>query len=375
MRGAVTEVDSMTSTQIHPHPERRFQPRSARGLHVVRVHAQEATELAAIATVANAAYFPGLAALVNSLHLTGHTCKVTVLDLGLTDDQRSRLAPFCRFIAADAELARHPMLAKATVASHVAEQGVVVVVDADVIITGDLSPLVRAAGQGRIAAVRDVDQRRFTEWQELLDLADAPRYQAYINSGLVAFSNVHWPDLPKWWNDACSRVPHEATRSGGAPASSPLWDSDQDALNAVLMTRIPDSALMALEPDEFPLSRDHRLATKVLDSGRLACSHRGASVIAIHDAGLHARPWLPWAARGVRRDSYTRLLPRLWFADDLAVKLRADEVAPWMATGLIPRIHLAALDVRNAATAMVANGRTAARDRLQARLRGSRRRP
>lgn len=375
MRGAVTKVDSVTSTQIEHYPERRFQPRRARGLRVVRGQARETTELAAIATVANAAYFPGLAALVNSLHLTGHTCTVTVLDLGLTEDQRSRLAPFCRFIPAAQELARHPMLAKATVASHVTEQGVVIVVDADVIITGDLSPLVRAAGQGRIAAVRDVDQRRFTEWQELLDLADAPRHQAYVNSGLVAFSNVHWPELPKWWNDACSRVPHEATRSGGAPASSPLWDSDQDALNAILMTRIPDSALMALEPDEFPLSRDDRLATKVLDSGRLACSNRGACVIAIHDAGLHARPWLPWAARGVRRDSYTRLLPRLWFADDLAVKLREDEVAPWMATDPVARAHLAALDVRNASTAMVKSLGTALHDRLRARLNGFRLRP
>jgi len=44
-------------------------------------------------TIANAPFFPGVVALLNSLRLTRNTGELVVLDRGLDDDQRERLVP------------------------------------------------------------------------------------------------------------------------------------------------------------------------------------------------------------------------------------------------------------------------------------------
>ena len=49
-------------------------------------------------TIADANYFLGLVALVNSLRLQGHADPITVLDLGLQTDQREALETECDFV-------------------------------------------------------------------------------------------------------------------------------------------------------------------------------------------------------------------------------------------------------------------------------------
>ena len=46
-------------------------------------------------TIADATYFLGLVALVNSLRLQGHADPITVLDLGLRAEQREALKTEC----------------------------------------------------------------------------------------------------------------------------------------------------------------------------------------------------------------------------------------------------------------------------------------
>src|SRR4051812_49061180 len=60
--------------------------------------------------VADARYFLGLVALLNSLRLHGHPEPVYVLDRGLTGSQREHLAPHVELVEANDDV--HPILSK-----------------------------------------------------------------------------------------------------------------------------------------------------------------------------------------------------------------------------------------------------------------------
>src|SRR5438093_51315 len=115
--------------------------------------------------VSNALYFLGAAALVNSLRLTGHGEPVYVLDCGLTPEQGELLASHATVVPAPSEAP--PWLLK-TVAPlrHPAE--VMVLIDADIVVTRSLSELIDAAAGGRIVAVEHGSDRYFPQWGRLL---------------------------------------------------------------------------------------------------------------------------------------------------------------------------------------------------------------
>ena len=301
------------------------------------------TGSATFVTVADARYYPGLVGLVNSLRLTGNQGEIVVLDVGLTDAQRTAAGAHCRLVRPDehAAIPDHPMLAKCAAPKALGIEGVVVFVDSDVIVTDDLGDVVARAAAGGVVAVPDLDDRWFAEWESLLGLPCPPRRQRYVNSGVVAFSTEHWPELAGWWADAGSRIPPERTRSGGADLSDPLWDSDQDALNAVLMTRLPADALDLLANEQLPTTQIERSSARVIDAPSLRCESGGVPTLAVHYAGMHAKPWLPSSRWRVERDVYTTLLTRLLFDDALALQVPRDAVTPWVAAParLVPR-HL-----------------------------------
>jgi len=195
-------------------------------------------------TVADEHFFAGVVALVNSLRLLGHEEPVVVGDFGLRPDQHTRLAAFAEVVTVPADLAENPLLYKPFPRVFVPD-GVVVIIDSDMVVTRRLDDVLREAAQGRICLFSDETQeeRFFPELEELFALAAPLRRQPSLNSCFVAFDVAHWPDLlPRWW-EACSSIPSAGTRGRGGPWTGPYWDGDRDALNALLMSEVPPGAV------------------------------------------------------------------------------------------------------------------------------------
>ena len=289
-------------------------------------------------TIANARYFPGLVALLNSLRLTGHDQELVVLDEGLTAEQRARLDPLVRLVELPEERLGHPALAKPY--PHLLDPtGVVTLIDSDIIVTRSLAPALADAAAGKIAAYRDhetTEGRWFAEWEEGFELSGPPRQQTYVNAGFVAFSQERWPDFLTRWRKACTRIPLD--RFGVLPRwqprvtaieREPFWAGDQDALNAILMAEVAPEALAVQPIHEEP---DWLNEVEIVDRQTLACLYRGKPASLLHFS-LAPKPWAPNGWKRVRRNAYVELLPRLLFANDLPLRLDPQEVVPWLRPG------------------------------------------
>ena len=134
-------------------------------------------------------------------------------------------------------------------------QGVVVLVDSDMIVTTALEPILERAAGGKICAFPNHYSalwRRFDEWSEIFGLAAPLRSEIYLNSGFVAVSVDHWPALFRRWWEACEQIEIHL-ESGGDPE---LVDQpDQDALNAILRSEITPEAVEVLPAYEWHLDR------------------------------------------------------------------------------------------------------------------------
>ena len=307
-------------------------------------------------TVGNSRYFPGTAALINSLRVSGNEGRVVVLDAGLSASERSRLSPHAELVNVRQDAERNPLLLKVHAAS-LDPRGVVAFIDSDIAVTASLAPTVDRAANGSICVYADgTPERWFSEWQEVFRLGAPLRRGVYINSGFVAFSADLWPQLLNRWHEAAALIPSERTRAGGAPATDPFWDGDQDALNAILMSEIPAGALTLLPAAEAPLQYDARRNTRLDDAERLVCTHEGVRTVLIHAAG-EPKPWAPAAwGTAVWRDAYAAVLPRLLFAPDVAIRLSPDEVPVWLKPGRWARTLSRALDAARATARTVRNG-------------------
>jgi hypothetical protein len=272
-------------------------------------------------TVCNSSYFPGVIALLNSLRLTGHSGRLFVLDVDLRPEQRMRLQDHCTLIRLDTQPGINPLLLKGY-PEAIGVDDVAVIIDSDVIVTGSLMPTIELAAAGQICAYPDADDDRwFPDWQHLFSLPAPPRRQTYVNSGFIAFSIRHWPRLLARWRELSEAIPTSATRAGGAEKDTPLWDGDQDALNALLMSEISPEAIRLLPRDEAPTHPRDRAVVAVQDERRLLCTCRGTRTTLLHAAGDPK----PWQVRrsAASHDCFAQLLPRVLFADD--VVLRAAE--------------------------------------------------
>lgn len=289
-------------------------------------------------TVGTTSYFPGLVGLLNSLRLTGNAGDLVVLDVDLSPAQRQQLLPHCRLVSAPNAAAVNPLLLKAFPAS-LALEGIVVVIDCDVIVTGSLDPLVQIACEGQISAYPDTDDERwFPEWHALFELQSPLRRQQYVNTGVVALSVAKWPHLLTRWLRACESIPTRSTRAGGSSIDTPLWDGDQDALNAILMSEIPEGAVRILPATGAPTNDRDRLRVRVVDIERLECTFEGLPTLLLHSAGT-PKPWqLNMMPRNLETDSYLRLLPRVLFREDLLVRLDPTAVPVWLRPGRRARL-------------------------------------
>jgi hypothetical protein len=321
--------------------------------------------------VCDSRYFIGAVGMLNSLRILGHDEPVVMLDCGLTVEQRELLAPHATVLPGPSEVP--PCLVK-TVAPLERPADVMVLIDADIVVTRSLAELLARAANGRIVAVKDGEDRHFPAWGDLLGLPP-PRRQPYVSSSLVILPGGAGLRVLRSMHEAqarieiegspfASRVPdHACFRGDYAPAaaSHPFFFPEQDVLNAILASEIDAGSIDIL---------DRRLEAdppftglRVIDEAGLQCAYRdGTEPYVLHHFAL--KPWLERTYHG----PYSRLLRRLLVGPDVAVKLRPTELPLRLRSG--PRAWIA----RTAVSAYDLP-RWYLRDRLPALLRRRAARP
>jgi hypothetical protein len=280
-----------------------------------RVEKSKFQRAVAYYTVADAPFFPGVAALINSLRLTGHDGGVFVVDCGLTESQKDRLAGSATIVEPHGEL--HPVLQKVTGPMlHPAD--IMVLVDADILVTRSLVPLFEEAALGRIVGFEDsgFPDRYFPDWASLG--LGTPVRRPYVNCGLLVLSEPTASTFMAEFLELQEQLDPRDTHFGGGPVAGPLYFADQDLLNAMLCTRYDDRATrlarrMAPMPP-FP-------ALAVLGAGTLACAYDdGVVPYALHH--VQKKPWLS----PVPANAYSTLFRRVVRHESLAVIVRSQEI-------------------------------------------------
>lgn len=270
-------------------------------------------------TVADARYWIGAVALVNSLRLVGHTEPVVVLDAGLRRSQRTRLEAAAEVVAPSAPV-RAPFLAKWFLPLSCSSP-MPVLLDADLVVTQTLAPLLAEVEGGRVVAFVDrLATRRFSEWGDLV--GDQVHSHPYVNSGFIGLPRDLATPVLERVREAQGRVDLATSLLlGRGSVADPFHFSDQDTWNATFSALVPATRLLALE---------HRLAptepwddVTVEDDETLSCvNHDGSSPHLVHVVG--PKPWLA----NVAPTAYERLLPRLLLSPDVAITLRRRELPP-----------------------------------------------
>jgi hypothetical protein len=292
-------------------------------------------------TLADASYFPGLVALVNSLRVHGHFEPITVVDLGLTPEQREVLRDECDLVAPPEHSPRHPWLLESR-ACMMREADVVVYVDADVIVTEPLDGVFRAARDGKVVAFSDVlATRRFDEWEEVFGLRAPVRRteQRYANAGFVAFSTVDIPELLPRWAELCEGLVGCETHLDTNSFESPVANSSQDALNALLMSEVAAERVVVRPRETVSQGPNEVTSTRVVDVSTVRCVRDGHRVALLHAWGS-PKPWQAADRPTLRRSAYITCLRRLVSAGDVAIRAPDELLPPWLRAGARGRATL-----------------------------------
>jgi hypothetical protein len=271
---------------------------------------------AAFYTATDARHFIGAVALLNSLRLVGHREPFVLVDCGLEDWQRAAIAAHATLVDASRDLP--PMLHKATgPLAHPAQ--VMAVLDADVIVTRSLAPLLEKAQRGCIVAFANNDQDRFfAEWSTLG--LGAPERRPYVASGHLFVSAEGGLELLRVFDDAQRRIDLARTLIANddlvvrASRDDPFYYPDMDVLNAVLATPAFSSRVVTV---------DYRLAphapfdgVSLDDAETLRCSYSdGVQPFLLHH--VLRKPWLA----ATKSNVYSRLLPRVLTSMDVEAPL------------------------------------------------------
>jgi hypothetical protein len=303
-------------------------------------------------TAADSRFFLGAAAMLNSLRLSGNTGAAFVIDSGLRPEQRERLAAVAEVLTLPPALQDlHPLFAKLT-ADVFWSDGVVVLLDSDMIVTSPLTDLIEQAADGKIAVHPDHEitrDRQFPGMASTFELQAPLRLQRYVNTSPLALSLDHWPSFLERWRKACDRLPDDWPSRGFAPFGL----ADQDALNALLMSEVPPQAVW-IGSERRTVHADGLRDVEILDTASLACRYHGALPVVLH-YGLSPKAWEPDGWRRVRADdAYVRLLRRLLFARDVPVRAGPREVPIWLrprgvghiAAILLGLLNLVRIDLR-----------------------------
>lgn len=290
-------------------------------------------------------FFIGAVGLINSLRLMGHEQHIVLLDCGLTEHQRSVLAPECELVVLPDAQGTNPQLLK-PFATLLRTRGTVVVLDSDLIVTRPLDPVLEMAKNGRVCVCADPESERwFAEWEQIFGLSGTLRHQTYVSSGFVAFSMEHWPDLLPYWWESCERVRLYPTAFYEAP-DSPTAQADQDALNAILMSRWPEETLAIQSQEVQPSMEQLRWHVRMLNIDTLSCSLHDRPVTLVHP-GVKTKPFESqwWTRQG--RNPYPALLRRLLVGQDIRVRVAHDDVPLWIRPGLLGEVVMRSLYMIN----------------------------
>lgn len=318
-------------------------------------------------TIGDEQFFPGVAALINSLRLLGYAQRIVVADVGFERAQRDLLAPHATLVPLSRADVKNPQQYKAF--PHLLRpRGTVVIVDSDIIVTDSIDDMLASARAGKIAVYPDPEEHRwYAQWESIFALPGPPRQQTYVNSGFVTFSTMHWPGLLETWWHACEKIFPRPTIREGAARDDPTGQSDQDALNALLMTNVPRDKI-ALQKKNREVFRWDFERVRVIDERMLVCEFEGTRVAVLH-AVAGPKPWQRAAWKETtRRNAYMRLLRRLLTGDDVAVRGAASDVPAWLRPGFTGRVSFEGLGAVRAVrarlprdTGMVARARAIAR--------------
>jgi len=243
---------------------------------------------------------------------------MVLVDAGLTSEQRRligdhvTLVPAPRGVHAIFLTPVGPMDRPADVA---------IVLDADVIVVRPLTPLIDAARSGRLIAFTNNEpneDRFFPEWRSILALGPLVR-RSYLNAGQLVIPASLQEKLVRPWAEGQARLDPQRTWLGTANLADPFYFADQDVLNAVVAANLNDDELVSL---------DHRLAPhppfaglRLLDAERLVCNYAdGERPFLLHHT--LAKPWL----KATKSNIYSRLLPRVLLAPDVALRLERKQL-------------------------------------------------
>ena len=303
----------------------------------------------------DSAYFVGAVGLVNSLRLTGHSGEIAFLDVGLEQEQRA-------FLEQEATVHDGPkgagwlsVFAKPLMGRLYPDR-VVVFLDNDVVITGSLDPFVQAAEDGAIAVIEDMRTRWFAEWEQIFALREPLRSSSsYANGSFVALSTSRWQWLLDRWYELSQPV---AAARAGRPfllrwkeaESDPIGFNEQDVLNALLLSEVPEFAARFWPHSLTPIY-DERRRTHVVDAETLRCEADGNAALFLHFTG-QPKPWQPHGWLRLRFRAFNRLLTRVLEGDDLALRLPSAKIPPWLRAGFRGRL----LENAGAAAARVVYG-------------------
>ena len=266
--------------------------------------------------VSSSVYFLGAVGMINSLRLVGHDERIYVLDCGLTDAQRELLAPQATIVAAPP--GREPFTLK-TEAPLRHPAATTVLIDADMIVTRSLTPLLELAAEGNVIAFENPVDRFVPAWGELLDLGELRR-QSYLCSGFVAMGAPLSAQVLRLLEDRQRRVLFKRGYFGAKDHDYELMFADQDVLNAILAATVEPEQIVALDARLAPMPPFDGL--RVNDEQRLRCAYSdGTEPYLVHQS-LPFKPWREPIYDGV----YSRLLRRALGGADVAISVPPDSI-------------------------------------------------
>lgn len=291
---------------------------------------------AAFYAVADERYFLGVVALVNSLRLLGHSEPLYLCDCGLKAEQRALLRPHAILVPPAEDLP--PWLSKAMAPlAHPAD--VMILIDADMIVTRRLDELLDVARTGSIAAFENDRDRFVPEWGELLDLGPLTR-RPYMSSALLAMPREQGTQVLELLADRQRHVDFSKTYWRENVAGYPYLFADQCVLNAILMSARVDSSRVVTLPRALAPTPPFA-GVRLADASRLSCSYAdGSQPFVIHH--FTAKPWLTPTHDGV----YSRLMRRLLGGSDTAVRVPRDWIPRRLRSGPAAFLAQRLVDVR-----------------------------
>jgi hypothetical protein len=290
---------------------------------------------AAFYCVADARYFLGAVALVNSLRLLGHREPINLLDCGLTAEQRDLLAAEVTLVDGPDEVA--PALLK-TIAPLERPAAVEVILDTDLIVTRSLAGPIEQAAAGKVVSFRNSSDRFVPEWGDFLDLGTIER-GPYLDFAALTLPGTRAEELLPLLKELQGRVEIDRTYWGSREPDYPLLYADQDVMNAIVAARVPKDDLVVLDTRLAPVPPFAGL--EVTDAEALRCEYGdGTQPYVVHHHMV--KPWLEPTHSGV----YSELMSRLLVGPGLAVEVPQSEVPSRFRAGPLAWAERKLIDVR-----------------------------